>query len=133
MSCGRQPATRHGKELDVKSGTAMGLVNLYNPPDPGQWSDMWWFNWNQHQDIVKAIKTRLSIKLTEYVIWPWMAENVNDLLYAHQLFHNEMNAALSLPNSSDLSVLDIEDPSQVTEWTFSHFQEHLAVNTVLKL
>ena len=108
----------------------MGLVDLATAHT--NWKQFWFNNWISHQDIVQAIAKQKHVKLTMYPIDPWDDAAKDNLLMWHFQYHNEMNQTLGI-NGTDLSVLDMHDPNALQQWTWQHFNEHLAANVALKL
>jgi hypothetical protein len=109
----------------------MSLPNIITPPPgPNGWSEFWWNNWIDHQDIQQAIQVQEKLDLEVYVIWPWQDSDTNGLLQSHQEFHDDMNAALGL-NGQDLSSINFNDAEAVSAWIWEHYIEHQAAHMAL--
>ena len=111
----------------------MGLVNIYTPdPGPDGWQLFWWHNWNEHLSIMQAILAQKNITLQSYGINPWIPEDKDNILSRHQQFHNDMNLVMGV-QGENLAVLEIDDPQAVKQWVWQHYNEHLGVQTLLKI
>ena len=119
----------------------MSLPNiLIVPPSKDGWTQFWFDNWIEHQEICQKIQAKTNTATppapnngtnnTVYVITPWVDEDANGILQRHQEYHDDMNLALKL-QGQDLSVIDFDNPASVRGWVWNHYQEHLAVHEQL--
>lgn len=107
----------------------MGLANLFNPEIEG-WTNFWFCNWIDHQEIQQAIQKKTGANEQVFVITPWADVDANGILQRHQQYHNNMNAALGI-DGQDLSTLDFKDPRAVADWAYAHYQEHAQAHQAL--
>jgi hypothetical protein len=111
----------------------MGLVNLSAvDPELRQWTDFWFNNWIDHQEIQQALQKKTGINFPVYLIDPWVESSSNAILKRHQFYHNDMNSIIGI-NGQDLSEINFEDQTAVQAWVYQHYQEHLAARQVLGL
>ena len=90
----------------------------------------WFAHFQDHIEIVQAVKRKKSVKLTQYAIFPFNRENVEAILLAHQLYHDDMNGVLKL-NGTDLQQVDLQDKTNIAVWTNQNFQEHYSARQAL--
>lgn len=112
----------------------MGLPNLLNNPFDSKenFEQMWFSHYNHHLQILSAIKTKFSINLQQYQMYPADFENFEQALLNHQNFHDDMNTVLSL-NGVDLSSIDLKDKRAKEAWTDQNFSEHRAAALALAI
>lgn len=80
-------------------------------------------NFQDHLEIMQEIQRQQSLKLTEYVIYPWIDEAKEEILELHQQYHNDMNEKLNI-SGVDLSEVDFKNEEQVRSWVYLHYEEH---------
>lgn len=102
----------------------MGLPNLYQPPE-GQrgWQEYWFNHFQDHVEIVQAIRKQLNIDLPVYIIDPWSEFDQSGILERHTQFHNDMNLVLGIPGN-DLSTVDFKKANEVKAWVYLNYTEH---------
>jgi len=109
----------------------MGLPNLLYPPTgESGWREYWFQHFQDHLDILQAIQKDFNVKLTEYIIDPWVDSDKDGILERHQQYHNDFNAALNLPGN-DLSDVDFKKENEVKAWLYLNFVEHQSAHQSL--
>ena len=109
----------------------MGLPDLwYPPPGDAGWAEYWFQHFQDHLEIIQAIRSQSGNQLTEYMIYPWLDSDKEGLLERHQQYHEDMNSVLRL-NGNDLSAVDFKKDPEVKAWIYLNYQEHLAARTAL--
>lgn len=87
-------------------------------------------NFQDHLEILEAIQKQYNVKLTEYVIDPWLDSDKDGILERHQQYHNDMDGILRI-EGNDLSTVDFKKDNEVKAWIQIHYQEHLNARTTL--
>ena len=102
----------------------MGVPNLFNPDDFGQF---WWFNWQDHWALQEAVNKQKTLNNPIYNIWPWNEKDQENLFLLHQQFHNDMNAATGNAGN-DFTHPPLKDLAAMKTWYFNHMTEHSAAH-----
>lgn len=100
------------------------------PRDAEGWARFSWANRVSHDLIRQTIQAKQGPTLADYVLEPIAENDWRAWLLRHALTHEQMTAAIG-SLSSDLTVLDPQDPAAVAEWINVHYLEHLAVEAAL--
>lgn len=87
-------------------------------------------HFQDHLEIMQAIQKQKNVRLTEYLIDPWMDADKEGILERHQQFHDDMNQQLNL-NGNDLSSVDFQKQNEVQAWVSLNYFEHNAARTAL--
>ena len=102
----------------------MGLPNILTPPGgESGWSEYWFQHFQDHLEILEAIQKQYNVKLTEYLIDPWLDSDKEGILERHQQYHSDMNAALKLAGN-DLSDVDFKKGNELKAWIYLNYFEH---------
>ena len=111
----------------------MCLASLYNVPEnDNEFNDFSFNNADQHVQIARALLTKYNVVAPYFVLDPLPLQDMGTWLTQHQILHNIMNQVLGT-NSNDLTAVDFQDPSQLTEWIWLHAQEHYVAAQNLEL
>lgn len=87
-------------------------------------------HYQDHLEILEAIQKAANIKLTQYLIDPWLDADKERILEAHQQYHNDFNGILGI-NGSDLSEVDFTKQNEVKAWVQINFQDHMNARSAL--
>ena len=111
----------------------MGLPNLLQPP-PGEagWREFWFCHWQDHLEILEKLQDLFSVKLTTYVIDPWLQTDKTGILERHQQYHNDMNELLHI-GGTDLSEIDFPEQGYGAGMAAHQFLEHSDVHHQLAI
>lgn len=85
-----------------------------------------------HVEIRQAILAQKSKNLADWVLYPVNWTDLHSFAVKHQMAHNDFNNLLGL-SANDLTGVDFNDPKAAAEWNLTHFTEHQAVRTALKI
>lgn len=111
----------------------MGVATLYNVPTNSNEMNIFSFNnLAEHEKIANAIFNKYNIAVPIFVIDPIPLFNLGAWLQQHQVLHNIMNNVLGT-NSNDLTTVDFNDQTQLSEWIWLHAQEHYQAAATLEL
>ena len=109
----------------------MPLADLVVPPLRPDLLNLFSFsNQDHHRLINKAIFTKFSKTLAEYVLDPMLPRDIDEWLDLHQRMHFAQNSVLNI-QGYNLTDVDWKDPKQLEEWTAMHYQEHVAAAKIL--
>ena len=100
------------------------LAALANTPQSAEdWLRFSWDNRDSHNAIRAAIATKGGPNLQDLVIDPLDLNDWSGWLLRHALTHEQMDSALGV-QSTDFSVLDLNDQQAVANWHSLHALEH---------
>ena len=109
----------------------MALASLFNQPSDERSLMRWSFsNADGHTRIINAIAAQRGVNLTQYILDPIDARDLQGFLRRHQTMHNDMNGVLGLAGQ-DLSDVDFKNPKQLAAFIFIHAVEHRNANFAL--
>lgn len=109
------------------------LAALLNVPrSEPEWLRFSFNHWDDHQQIVQAIRTQRNVSLQLYPIEPMPPSDMPGWLLRHAQLHIDMNGTLGLPGA-DLTQLDLKDEASVQAWIWQNFQEHQNARALLKI
>jgi hypothetical protein len=111
----------------------MSISPLFNIP--GSESDFHIFSFHDldmHRQIVETIAATRNIILPLYPTDPIPLNDIAGWAEIHQAMHNDLTRVLGIVGS-DFSVLDPNDPSELSSWVFLHAQEMYQAATMLGL
>jgi len=103
----------------------MPLANIAAKPSEAQAKAFNFSHYQDHLEIVQAINTQTGLRLNVYPIDP--GAGGEQWKQMHQRFHDDMNAALFLPQSHDFTgALD-------ATWYDNNWREHSAARAKLRI
>ena len=104
---------------------------LNNPFKDEKIKEEWYFaHANDHRDILQALQNAQSVKLTDYILYPYDDRDEQDWLIRHQSMHNAFNGLLGY-DGTDLNRVDLNDPSQQEDWISQNYTEHYSARAAL--
>lgn len=102
------------------------IAALYNiPTSREQWLQFSFNNFDAHEVAARLLRQTVGSSLDTFVLDPIPFDDFGSWLYTHQTAHNVVNGILGL-QGNDLSEMDPQDITQVTEWIELHAKEHVA-------
>lgn len=111
----------------------MGISSLINVPKNMREWEAWSFNHKiQHDAIASAILAQKTKSLIPYILDPINRTDPQVFLQNNSQTHIDICNILDVAGS-DLSSVDWEDPQQLENWIYLHWQEHSTFNTTLKI
>lgn len=111
----------------------MALASLYNvPSNLNEMNTFSFTNMNEHVKINAAFLNKFGLNSPIFVLDPLPIQDPGVWLYQHQTLHNIMNGVLGT-NTSDLTAINFNDKSQLSEWIWLHAQEHYQAANLLNL
>lgn len=109
------------------------LATLLTPPQtPEDWNIWSFAHERDHLDIAQAIVAAGGPTFQDYQLDPIPAFDIRSWLQRNQQAHHDMNGVLRL-QSADLQRVDLEDENQARAWIWSHYSEHNAARTALRI
>jgi len=86
--------------------------------------DKWSFDhFQDHVEILQAIKKQLNISLQEWPIFPFTPDSPDVWLRMHQAMHFDMNNALNISGSS-LTEVNFDNRAEVDAFLDMNYLEH---------
>jgi len=89
-------------------------------------------HWQDHLEIIKGVKDKTGVSLTQYQIYPWNKRAMQEFLINHQNLHNDFNALFGL-FGQDLQNVNLEETKEQEVWTDLNFREHQSIRQKLAI
>lgn len=99
------------------------------PTNTEGWDRFAFHNRTSHQAINTALLAQ-GVSLSDPVLFPIDDGDWPGWLERHSLLHQAMNAAVG-QQSADLSLLNPNEPAEVSLWISEHWLEHTTLETAL--
>jgi hypothetical protein len=99
------------------------------PTNVEGWDRFAFHNRTSHQAINTALSAQ-GLALVDPVLFPIDEGDWRGWLLRHALLHQQMDEAVG-QQSADLSILDPNNPNEVSLWISTHWLEHTTAETIL--
>lgn len=109
------------------------LAALYNIPTTDiEFNQFSFHNADQHRLIINGIEQSHNISLPFYPIDPITLQDLSTWANIHQALHVDFTQALGIVGS-DFSVVDVNNPAELSAWIYLHATEHTQAAAILGL